>query len=263
MNEIILADCLSVLPQIPEESIGAVICDPPYNISNEVKISRNSQGKYKGNDITSDFGAWDHFESEEDYIKFTVAWALECGRVLVPGGFLVSFFDKKRLSLLPDILEPAGMRTRDVVTWVKNNPVPQVRKVKFAQATEMAMVLSKPGPNRFQWQNGYHPNYKKAPIVGGKERLKDEDGKTLHMTQKPESIIKWLMDYYSMPGDTILDPFSGTGTTAVVAVRSGRNYICVEAEERYYSASLERIAGVQMDLLSVDYKDKSYRKKWL
>jgi site-specific DNA-methyltransferase (adenine-specific) len=156
-----------------------------------------------------------------------------------------------------------NFRVRDVAVWIKNNPVPQVRKVKFAQASEMAVVLSKEGSNQFQWQNGYHPNYKKVPIVCGHERLKDENGNTLHMTQKPEKIIRWLMDYHCMPGGLVLDPFSGTGTMAVEAIRSGRQYICVEREPKYYEASLQRIAIIQPDLLPVDYKSDDYKRRYL
>ena len=153
--------------------VDAVVCDPPFNIVNEAKISRGSQGKYKGQDLTLEFGEWDHFESDEEYWKWTNWWMRMCVPLIKPGGFFICFFDKKKLSWPFEILESEDFRTRDVFTWIKNNPVPQVRKVKFAQATEMAAILSKPGPNRFQWQNGYHPNYKRAPIVGGKERLKD------------------------------------------------------------------------------------------
>jgi len=146
-----------------------------------------------------------------------------------------------------------------------SNPVPQVRKVKMAQATEMAVVCSKPGPNRFQWQRGYHPNWKKAPIVGGKERLKDEHGRTLHPTQKPLMLFRWLIDYYTVKGDTVLDPFCGTGTTAEAAIASEREFICMEAEERYFRAAAERAELAQSRMLGfypyIDYKSEKYKKE--
>lgn len=265
MNELVYGDALEILPGIETETIGAVITDPPYNISNENKISRGSQGKYKGQDLTHDYEEWDHFEDDVQFWTFTQQWVDECARVLVPGGFFISFFDKRRLSWLFDMLEkgPHKFRVRDVFTWIKSNPVPQVRKVKMAQATEMAVICSKPGPNRYQWENGYHPNYKKVPIVGGKQRLKDEEGNTLHPTQKPIDIARLFVDYYSEPDDTILDPFMGTGTTIVAAVQAGKYYLGVEDNEVYFTAAVERISSAQPDLIPVDYKDKGYKRKWL
>ena len=262
-SKIILANNMDVLPGLADESFDLCLTDPPYNISNEVTISRGSQGKYKGTDISSDFGEWDAFESDRVYLEFTNLWCEECARVLKPGGFFISFFDKEKITFLYNILKAQGLRTRDNIVWIKNNPVPQVRKVKFAQATEMAAVLSKEGPNRFQWENGYHPNYKRVPIVGGHERLKDAEGKTLHMTQKPERIFRWLLDYFCEPGGAVLDPFSGTGTTAVVAIESGRQFMCMEAHEPYWQASKERIQGLQRDLIGVDYKSAEYKEKYL
>lgn len=251
------------MPTLNPQEVNAVITDPPYNISNENVISRGSQGKYKGQNLTHDYHEWDHFEDESEYGLFTTQWLLACADLLIPGGFLISFFDKRRLSMIPDILEPVGFRMRDVFTWIKSNPVPQVRKVKMAQATEMAVIMSKPGPNRFQWQNGYHPNYKRVPIVGGHQRLKDAEGNTLHPTQKPIDIVRLFVDYYSEPGGIILDPFMGTGTTIVAAIQAGREYIGIEDKEVYFNAAAERISQVQPNLIPIDYKAKGYKKKWL
>lgn len=254
---------MTVLPGLPDESFDLVLTDPPYNISNEVTINRGSQGKYKGKDISSDFGEWDCFDTDLTYLDFVMKWCKECARLLKPGGFFISFFDKEKISFLFTIMKELGFRSRDNITWIKNNPVPQARKMKFAQGTEMAVILSKEGPNRFQWQNGYHPNWKRVPIVGGHERLKDAEGDTLHMTQKPERIFRWLLDYFCEPGGSVLDPFSGTGTTAVVAIQSGREYVCIEAHEPYLQASLDRIEGLQRDLIGVDYKSAEYKEKYL
>jgi len=198
-----------------------------------------------------------------EYERFTEMWCKECLRVLKPGGFLISFFDKRKISLIPDILEPLGMKTRDVISYIKKNPVPQVRKVKMAQATEMAIVMSKPGVNRYQWQKGYSPNYIKLPIVGGHQRLKDEAGDTLHMTQKPLMLFRWLMDYFCEPGGLVLDPFAGTCTTAEAAIMSGREFICIEREKKYAEAGMRRIEFVQRDLIPIDYKSKEYKLKYL
>jgi DNA modification methylase len=263
-NELIFGDAIEILKDVETESIGAVICDPPYFISSEAQINRGSQGvKYKGQDLTLEFGEWDHFESVEDYWNFSNCWMKLCVPLIKPGGFFITFFDKRRISWPFDILEDEGFKTKEVFTWVKSNPVPQVRKVKFAQATEMAAILCKPGPNRFQWQNGYHPNYKKVPIVGGHQRLKDAEGNTLHPTQKPIDIVRLFVDYYSEPGDVICDPFMGTGTTIVASIMAGRQYLGIENNETYFTAAVERIAKVQPDLIPIDYKDKSYKRKFL
>jgi DNA modification methylase len=265
MNELIFGDAIETLKGVGTESIGLVCTDPPYNISNENRISRSSQGKYKGQDLTHDYEEWDKFGERfsDEYYRFTRMWVSECIRALVPGGFFVSFFDKIKLSIIPELFDEEELRVRDVFTWVKSNPVPQVRKVKMAQATEMAVIMSKPGPNRFQWQNGYHPNYKKVPIVGGHQRLKDAEGNTLHPTQKPIDIIRLFVDYYSEPNDVICDPFMGTGTTVVASIMAGRQYLGVENNETYFTAAIERIAKIQPDLIPIDYKDKSYKRRFL
>jgi len=102
---ILLGNCLEILPTFEGESFDAVITDPPYNISNENVISRGSQGKYKGQDLTHDYHEWDKFDCEYDYYVFTQGWVAECARLLKPGGFLISFFDKRRLSWIFDVAE--------------------------------------------------------------------------------------------------------------------------------------------------------------
>ena len=265
MNEIWHGDCFGLFDRIPSESVALVLADPPYFISTEMKISRGSQGKFTGCDISGDFGEWDHFNSLEDYYDFTSQWIDLCVDKIMPGGYFIVWFDKRKSSFVFDVLEDHGFRTRDLLVWIKSNPVPQVRKVKFAQGTEVAVVCSKPGPNRFQWQRGYHPNWKKAPIVGGKERLKDEYGRTLHPTQKPLSMFRWLIDYHTEHGDVVLDPFCGTGTTAEAAVASGRDFICMEAEDRYSCAAMQRAELAQSRMLGfypyIDYKSEKYKKE--
>ncbi len=261
MIEILEQDCFKVLPGLLSGSIDLILTDPPYNISQEIVINRGSQGKYKGQNISLDFGEFDHFISPAEYERFTEQWCRECYRLLKPGGFLISFFDKRKLSLIPDILEPLGAKTRDFITFLKSNAVPMVRKTKFAQATEMAVVMSKPGPNRFNWILGHHPNYIKLPIVGGRERSKDENGNTLHTTQKPIMLFRWLIDYFCEEDGWVLDPFAGVMTTAVAAAQANRNAICIEKNPVYVEAGRNRI--VQDNMFKIDYKSRGYREKYL
>lgn len=260
-SSIVLGDCLEEMAKLPDGIIDLVLVDPPYGISKEMKISRSSQGKFKGNALTNDYGKWDEFDSTTEHFEFTKKWCSECDRLLRPGGTFISFFDKVKLEWFSNILPE--YKIRDTILWIKNNPVPQLRKVKFAQATEMGIVMVKPGgKTTFMYQNGYHPNYIRLPIVGGHQRLKDSDGNTLHPTQKPEMLMRWLVDYWSAPDDLVLDPFAGTGTTAVACIKSRRRFICIEQLEKYYIAMAERLAGTQMQFVPIDYKSKEYKERY-
>ena len=274
LNNITCMDAFDLLTQITSDTIDLILTDPPYGISHEMTINRGSQGKFSGNDLTSDYGEWDKFDDVKSYYGFTDKWMYEACRVLRPGGTLISFFDKKKITYLYEIGEMYGLEMRDEVAWVKSNPVPQVRKVKFAQAVEVAGILQKPGDTTFNWQLGYHPNYHKAPIVGGHERLKDEDGNTLHPTQKPESLMRWLIDYFSNPWDVVLDPFCGVGTVAVECWKSTRMFICADINEEYCEAGRKRLLGTQKELFEaedianklcefgiIDYQSHEYKEK--
>ncbi|AOQ23070.1 Modification methylase DpnIIB [Moorella thermoacetica] len=229
-------DCLTVMPFLAENGVAAdmIITDPPYGISRNVVIKRGEGTKFSGGDISLYFGPWDDFAGEEDFWGFTLAWVRAADKLLRPGGMFCSFFDRDKINFLSAFLQKSlGYKQKGYFLWVKPNPVPQVRKVKFMNAWEVCGMWQKPGgPLTFDWRLGQHPDYLILPT--------NADGKRLHPTQKPLRLAETLVAYWSRPGDLILDPFLGSGTTVLAAKRLGRKCIGIEQDEKYCRVAAER-----------------------
>jgi DNA modification methylase len=212
---------------IPDSSVDLVVTDPPYGLTSTTKITRHG-GKFGcSTDVHAQF-AWDQ--------AVDFKWVAECFRVLRPAGVFISFYDRERIYELIQAAKACGGLVRDIGAWHKTNPVPQVRKVKWASALELFTIIVKgTGRHTFNWQHGYHHNVIVAPICAGKER-------TAHPTQKPLSVILPMIRYWSDLGDLILDPFAGSGTTAVAAKLLGRRYVAIERDELTVRICLERLA---------------------
>ena len=248
---------MKILKEIPDNSIDIVLTDPPYMISSSLKIRRQrnpmkfnkKQYKFKGKDIDYKFGDWDIFNTMTDYLQFTEVWFKESIRVLKKGGHIVSFFDKHKLSYLVHWADELNVKTRQCLFWIKSNPVPQARKVAFMSAVELCYWGTKETITRkfatFNYQLGQHPDYIITPICSGHER--HQFG--FHPTQKPEKVIAWIMSYLSNPNDIVLDPFLGSGTTAVVAKKLGRNYIGIELNAEYIDIANKRLANTPPPLI--------------
>lgn len=239
MNKVLQGDCFDLLPQIKDGSVDLVLTDPPYGIANEVKItrSRNSQKFGKAKEITHDFGEWDKFEGFDDFMNFTKRWVDLVVPKLKGGAMLVSFFDKDRINFLSHYLQQQyGFKIKGYFAFIKQNPVPQARKVKFMNGWEIAGIWQKPdGKATFNYECGQQPDYIFLPICGGNER-------TEHPTQKPLKAIYPFIRYFSNKNDLILDPFAGSGTTAVAARNLDRNFIAIEKEEKYVDIINRRLA---------------------
>ncbi len=249
INKIHCADSIEFMKEIPDESIDLILTDPPYNISQAKTIDRTHienksmrrNGKVK--ELNYDFGEWDHFETVEEYLKWTEEWIKESVRVLKPYGTFYSFFPKLEISYLGCILEKYRMNIRDVCIWHKTNPAPLLFKVGYMSASEFFIFATK---NRgtghtFNYQIGQQHNVFTFPICMGKERLKDENGQTAHPTQKPMKLIELLIRYSSNERDIVLDPFMGSGTTAEASLKLNRNFIGIEKEQKYVDMANKRI----------------------
>jgi DNA modification methylase len=241
---LIHGDALKVLPTIPSESIDIIITDPPFMISKEDKITRSKNPNYKfkaNKDINLYFGDWDVFESEEKYLEFTYKWLSEAWRTLRKGGHLLTFFDKFKITYLVNWVKEHDGIPRQPLFWIIQNPVPKARKINLMNAVVMIFWATKHTTSRkyatFNYELGQHPDYKFAPLCMGKERY----SYGFHPTQKPESIIKWIMEYLSKKGDTVLDPFLGSGTTMKVAKDLERNCIGIEINEEYINITKKRL----------------------
>jgi modification methylase len=250
LDTIIKGDCVAALERLPEKSIDVVFADPPYNLQLDGDLHRPDQSKV---DAVDD--AWDQFESFAAYDAFTRAWLLAARRVLKPNGTIWVIGSYHNIFRVGAIMQDLGFWFLNDIVWRKTNPMPNFRGRRFQNAHETMIWASRDAKAK-----GYTFNYEamKAanddlqmrsdwlfPICTGAERLKGEDGAKVHPTQKPEALLARIMMASTKPGDVVLDPFFGSGTTGAVARRLGRHFVGVEREQAYIDAAAARIAAVE------------------
>ncbi len=248
-DSIIQGDCIAALEKLPEASVDLVFADPPYNLQLDGNLHRPDQSKV---DAVDD--EWDKFSDFAAYDAFTRAWLLAARRVLKPDGTLWVIGSYHNIFRVGTALQDLGYWVLNDVVWRKTNPMPNFRGRRFTNAHETLIWASR------QREAKYTFNYdalKMAndgvqmrsdwlfPICGGSERLKDEDGVKVHPTQKPEALIHRLLMAASNPGDIVLDPFFGSGTTGAVARRMGRHFVGIERESDYIEAATARIDAIE------------------
>ena len=222
-------DALEFVKAIDRGVVDLVLTDPPYAISRDTGFS---SGEAKGKDtdrfrVSYDFGEWD--KVDEDYFRqvFTEAY-----RTLRKGGTLICFYDIWKLESLKGILEGIGFKMFRFIEWVKTNPVPiNSKSIYLSNAREVAIVCVKGGKPTFN--GSYHKGIFEYPIYQGKDRF--------HTTQKSVDLFRELVTLHTNTGDTVLDMFAGSGTTAVACIREGRNWLSCEKDTTYYQKTLERI----------------------
>jgi modification methylase len=249
LDTIIKGDCVAALERLPDNSIDVVFADPPYNLQLEGDLHRPDQSKV---DAVDDH--WDQFESFAAYDAFTRAWLLAVRRVLKPNGTIWVIGSYHNIFRVGAAMQDLGFWILNDVVWRKTNPMPNFRGRRFQNAHETMIWAS-----RDQKAKGYTFNYESLkasnddvqmrsdwlfPICTGAERLKNDNGDKLHPTQKPEALLARVMMASTRPGDVVLDPFFGSGTTGAVARRLGRHFVGVEREQDYIDAAEERIAAV-------------------
>jgi len=248
-DTIIKGDCVAALERLPEKSVDAIFADPPYNLQLNGDLHRPDQSKVDAVDE-----AWDRFENFAAYDAFTRAWLLAARRVLKPSGTIWAIGSYHNIFRVGAIMQDLGFWILNDIVWRKTNPMPNFRGRRFQNAHETLIWAS-----RDVSAKGYTFNYdalKAAnddvqmrsdwlfPICTGAERLKDETGGKLHPTQKPEALLARIMLASTRPGDVVLDPFFGSGTTGAVARRLGRHFVGIEREQSYIDAARERIDAV-------------------
>ena len=238
---LIKGDALEVLKYVPSATIDLVITDPPYNIAEgavPIYDTRYPKGKRRKIGLEAE---WDKF-TDEEFLRMMYKFIDEVYRILKPSGTFICFTSDRYLSYLRTYIRRKGMVYRQTCVWIKGNPVPQMRKVKFMHATELFFLVHKEkGHDNFRWELGQHPNVFYHPIVAGKER-------TGHPTQKPLWLFEELIKYSTREGDLILDPFLGSGTTLVAARNLNRNAIGIEINDDYINMAKRRVAPEQRDL---------------
>jgi modification methylase len=249
LDTILIGDCVAELEKLPPASVDLVFADPPYNLQLQGDLRRPDQSLV---DAVDD--SWDQFESFQAYDIFTRAWLLAVRRVLKPTGTLWVIGSYHNIFRVGSALQDLNFWILNDVVWRKTNPMPNFRGRRFTNAHE-TMIWAAKGADA----KGYTFNYEalKAgnedlqprsdwliPICNGAERLKGEDGLKVHPTQKPEALLARVLLSASKPGDVVLDPFFGSGTTGAVAKRLGRHFIGVERDRDYAAAAQARIDAV-------------------
>jgi modification methylase len=249
LDHIYAGDCRTVLAALPEKCVDLIFADPPYNLQLRGELRRPNQSVV---DAVDDH--WDQFDDFAAYDAFTREWLAGCRRVLKDTGTLWVIGAYHNIYRVGAALQDLGFWMLNDIVWVKINPMPQFRGVRFANAHETLLWCKKS-----REQKHYTFNYHvlkdmndgkqmrsdwELPICSGSERLK-LNGAKLHSTQKPEALLYRVLMASTNPGDVILDPFFGTGTTGAVAKKLGRRFVGIEREEHYRVAAQARIDAIE------------------
>ncbi|WP_149757263.1 site-specific DNA-methyltransferase [Roseivivax sediminis] len=248
LNTILAGDCVAGMAALPAASVDLIFADPPYNLQLRGDLHRPDNSRVDAVDDD-----WDRFEGFSSYDAFTRAWLKEARRVLKPDGAIWVIGSYHNIFRVGAALQDEGYWILNDVVWRKSNPMPNFRGKRFTNAHETLIWASRSEGARYQF------NYEalKAlnegiqmrsdwvlPICTGGERLKDAAGDKAHPTQKPISLLHRVLVGCSKPGDVILDPFFGTGTTGAVAKMLGRDWIGIEREAKYREVAEARIAKI-------------------
>ncbi|MBZ6075972.1 site-specific DNA-methyltransferase [Microvirga sp. WGZ8] len=250
LNEILLGDCIANLEKLPPESVDVVFADPPYNLQLEQALTRPDQSLVDAVDDD-----WDKFSSFSEYDAFTRAWLAGVRRVMKKNATLWVIGSYHNIFRVGVALQDLNFWLLNDIVWRKANPMPNFKGRRFTNAHETMIWASKSAEAK---NYTFHYDALKAgnedvqmrsdwfiPLCTGEERLKGEDGRKVHPTQKPEALLARVLLSSSNPGDVVLDPFFGTGTTGAVAKRLGRHFIGLERDPVYAKAARTRIDAVE------------------
>lgn len=245
-------DCTKILiDKIEAKSIDLVFADPPYNLSgNGLHWKENKTG----GDWFMVNEEWDKMTPPE-YIQFTREWIAGCHKALKDNGSIYIACSYHNIAEVTMVLKQLNYKVNNIITWFKSNAMPNMTRRVFTHTTEFIVWAVKGSGWTFNYDiiKEINPEKQKdgndkqmrdlweMPLVQGKERIKGEDGRALHPTQKPEEMLKRIILASSNDGDTVLDPFLGSGTTAFVAKKYNRHYIGIEREEKYIKVARERL----------------------
>jgi modification methylase len=254
VNQVLLGDCVEQMNLLPERCADLIFADPPYNMQLQADLWRPNMTKV---DAVND--PWDKFNSFGEYDLFTRTWLLAARRLLKDTGTLWVMGSYHNIFRIGTVLQDLGFWMLNDIVWVKKNPMPNMKGTRFCNAHETLIWVKKSAE-----QSKYTFHYKafKAgnddkqmrsdwylPICSGRER-ETRNGRKAHTTQKPESLLHRVIAATTNPGDLIIDPFCGTGTTAAVAKRLGRNYITIDREADYVDVARARLEGVSPSLIA-------------
>ncbi len=246
LDQIVRGDCIAAMRAMPDKSVDMIFADPPYNLQLGGELFRPD-----GSHVDAVTDDWDKFDTFAAYDAFTRAWLAEAHRILKDTGSIWVIGSYHNIFRVGTAVQDLGYWILNDIVWRKANPMPNFRGTRFTNAHETLIWASKGEGAKYTF------NYRSMktlndelqmrsdwefPICGGQERLK-KDGVKVHPTQKPEALLYRILLACTKPGDVVIDPFFGTGTTGAVAKRLGRHWIGIEREGDYIAAAEERIAA--------------------
>ncbi len=253
VGEVLVGDSIDLLAALPKKSVDVIFADPPYNLQLSQELFRPNMTRVDGVEA-----AWDRFNSFEEYDAFTRTWLSACRRVLKDTGTIWVIGSYHNIYRVGAIMQDLGFWFLNDIVWIKSNPTPNFRGVRFTNAHETLLWAQKKKAAKYtfnhhamkalnddlQMRSDWH-----LPVCSGKERLRVK-GVKAHPTQKPEALLYRVILSSSNPGDVILDPFFGTGTTGAVAKKLQRRWIGIEREPTYAELARQRIAAVDAGMFS-------------
>ena len=249
LNTIIEGDCISSMKKLPDGCVDLIFADPPYNLQLGGDLTRPDNSQVNGVDDD-----WDKFDSFAAYDDFTRKWLTQARRLLKPNGTIWVIGSYHNIFRVGTAVQDTGFWVLNDVIWRKSNPMPNFRGTRLTNAHETLIWAARDQKSKYTF------NYRalktsnddlqmrsdwEFPICTGNERIKDDNGTKTHPTQKPESLLYRILIGASKPGDVVLDPFFGSGTTGAAAKYLGRQYIGIERDKTYIAAAKKRIARVK------------------
>lgn len=262
LDQIIHGNCIDVLATLPPESIDLIFADPPYNLQLQQELWRPNMTLV---DAVTD--EWDRFGSFAEYDDFCRKWLSACRRVLKDSGTIWVIGSYHNIHRIGAILQDLDYWILNDVIWIKSNPMPNFRGVRFTNAHEVLIWACKSKKGKYTFN---HHAMKALnddlqmrsdwllPVCSGGERLR-ENGKKAHSAQKPEALLYRVLLASSQPGDVVLDPFFGSGTTGSVAKKLHRRWIGIEKDAGYVQLARKRIDSIPPELfdeVTFDVRDK-------
>jgi modification methylase len=245
LDQVLTGDCIELMNRLPAGSVDLVFADPPYNLQLNPELRRPNNSVVDGVDDD-----WDKFADFASYDRFTREWLQAARRLLKPDGALWVIGSYHNIFRVGAILQDLGYWILNDVVWRKTNPMPNFRGKRFTNAHETLIWAARDRQSRYVFNYDTMKSLNEdlqmrsdwvMPICSGPERLK-QDGRKAHPTQKPEALLHRVLMASTRPGDVVLDPFFGTGTTGAVARRLGRHWIGLERDAYYAGLAIDRIA---------------------
>ena len=252
IGEVVQGNCIQILSEYPDDCVDLIFADPPYNLQLQKDLYRPNMTLVDG--VSDD---WDKFTSFQAYDEFSSAWLKECQRVLKPTGSIWVIGSYHNIFRIGAIMQNLGFWFLNDIIWIKTNPMPNFMGVRFANAHETLIWAKKDQDARYTFNHHamkslnddkqMRSDWWLMPRVSGPERIK-VDGIKAHSTQKPEELLYRVILSSTKPGDLVLDPFFGSGTTGAVAKKLHREWIGIEENPEYVQIAKDRIANIEPEL---------------